>query len=78
MYSAFQVQGADTNYKMTVSGFQDSVGGTPSSGGDDLTYHSGQAFSTYDKDNDAHSSNCAVAYLGGWWYRSCHASNLNG
>ena len=46
--------------------------------GDSLTPHNGQSFSTIDKDNDVHNSNCAAVYKGAWWYKSCHESNLNG
>ena len=36
-------------------------------------------FSTYDNDNDmAYSGNCAKNWMGGWWYKSCAHSNLNG
>ena len=46
--------------------------------GDSLTFHNGQAFSTYDNDNDDDIFNCASKYQGAWWYRDCHTSNLNG
>jgi ficolin len=45
---------------------------------DSLSMHNGYAFSTKDRDNDIWSSNCAVAYKGGWWYHKCYSSNLNG
>jgi len=39
----------------------------------------GMEFSTYDKDNDLVSQlNCARLYTGGWWFRQCSTSNLNG
>ena len=43
-----------------------------------LSFHSGMRFSTKDQDNDLDSGSCAVTYKGAWWYRHCHASNLNG
>ncbi|CAH1108635.1 unnamed protein product [Psylliodes chrysocephalus] len=46
--------------------------------GDSLKYHLASKFSTKDMDQDNHVSNCAQAYLGGWWYKDCHVSNLNG
>ncbi|XP_067939474.1 uncharacterized protein [Watersipora subatra] len=43
-----------------------------------FSYHNGMPFSTKDKDNDVYGSKCAVYSHGGWWYRSCYRSNLNG
>ena len=45
---------------------------------DSLSYHKGHPFSTKDRDNDANSGQCANSYKGGWWYNTCHHSNLNG
>ncbi|EEC09738.1 ixoderin precursor, putative, partial [Ixodes scapularis] len=47
-------------------------------GSDSFSYTNGINFSTFDSDNDNHSSNCATTYKGGWWYAACHSSNLNG
>lgn len=44
--------------------------------GDSLSYHKNMTFST--KDHDTDHWNCAKRFKGGWWYKSCHFSNLNG
>jgi len=47
--------------------------------GDSLSYHLGMKFSTEDRDNDKYSyGNCAQIEKGGWWFKSCSHSNLNG
>ncbi|CAK6971148.1 microfibril-associated glycoprotein 4-like [Scomber scombrus] len=71
-YSSFSVGPEQEGYKLSFSGFKD--GGA----GPSLTEHDGQKFSTFDKDQDTHSSNCAKTYLGGWWYGECHSVNVNG
>ena len=71
-YQTFRISGPENKYRLTVSG------GT-GDGSDALAYHNGQYFSTYDRDNDGWGGgNCAYKFQGGWWYRSCHNSNLNG
>ncbi|XP_003388877.1 PREDICTED: ryncolin-1-like, partial [Amphimedon queenslandica] len=70
-YSTFKVGNADTEYKLTVSGYAGNAG-------DSLSYHNGAEFSTKDQDNDDSSGNCATAYDGAWWYKNRHLSNLNG
>ena len=73
LYSSFKVGPATAQYPLTISGFsgvtddpflKDSLNGTK--------------FSTYDRDNDSWSSNCAEHYgNGGWWFRACSAIRLN-
>uniref|UniRef100_A0A8C9XUG1 Microfibril associated protein 4 n=1 Tax=Sander lucioperca TaxID=283035 RepID=A0A8C9XUG1_SANLU len=71
-YSSFSIDSESSGYTLNVSGFTD--GGA----GDSLSYHNGQKFSTFDKDQDTHSGNCARLYLGAFWYNNCHYANPNG
>lgn len=45
---------------------------------DSMLYHDEMFFSTFDKDNDNYTANCARLRRGGWWYKYCHKANLNG
>ncbi|KAL2102881.1 hypothetical protein ACEWY4_002049 [Coilia grayii] len=76
-YTSFSISPGAINaevdgYKLHVSGFRN--GGA----GDSLSHHNGRKFSTFDKDQDAHSGNCASMYVGGFWYGECHTTNPNG
>ncbi|KAL3045971.1 hypothetical protein OYC64_004056 [Pagothenia borchgrevinki] len=71
-YSSFSVQPEASGFTLHVSGFTD--GGA----GDSLGHHNGQKFSTYDKDQDSSTGNCARTYLGAFWYNVCHHTNPNG
>ncbi|BFG04842.1 angiopoietin-related protein 7-like [Drosophila madeirensis] len=54
------------------------LGSYTGTAGDSLTYHKGQMFSTFDRDNDLSSNmKCAQHHLAGWWFKSCTQSNLN-
>ncbi|KAM9748756.1 microfibril-associated glycoprotein 4 isoform 2-T2 [Dama dama] len=66
------VSAEEDGYTLYVSGFED--GGA----GDSLSYHSGQKFSTFDRDQDLFVQNCAALSSGAFWFRSCHFANLNG
>ncbi|XP_048051127.1 microfibril-associated glycoprotein 4-like [Megalobrama amblycephala] len=72
LYSSFSVGPETDGYKLHVSGFTD--GGA----GDSLTYHNGQKFSTFDKDQDTWPKNCAKEYLGAFWHTGCHYAHPNG
>lgn len=74
-YSAFSLGGYTEKYRLSVAGYN-----TSSTVGDGLTsYHHGIPFTNYDRDNDLRDDlNCAHYYRGGWWYKGCHAVNLNG
>jgi len=70
-YSGFKLYGEAEGYKLLVSGYSGTAG-------DSLDVHNGRPFTTKDRDNDSNGSNCAQQFHGGWWYVSCHSSNLNG
>ncbi|XP_005093328.1 ficolin-1 [Aplysia californica] len=70
-YDNFTLFGEPENYRIRVSGYS----GNSSDG---LGYHNDRPFTTKDRDNDAHGTNCAAQFHGAWWYGACHNSNLNG
>ncbi len=72
-YSSFYVQDGTTKYHYMLE-----VDGYSGTAGDAMSYSNGSKFTAHNKDNDNHSSNCAVIYKGAWWYKSCYHSNLNG
>uniref|UniRef100_A0A182ISG9 Uncharacterized protein n=1 Tax=Anopheles atroparvus TaxID=41427 RepID=A0A182ISG9_ANOAO len=71
-YDDFRIGNESQRYVMS------SLGNYSGTAGDSLMFHLGSKFSTQDQDNDSHSANCAAMYHGGWWYKNCYASNLNG
>ncbi|GFS22227.1 fibrinogen related protein 12.1 [Elysia marginata] len=72
IYRKFAVGSETYRYNLTVGSYWGTAG-------DSLRYHNGQRFTTFDRDNDKYSEgNCAVDYLGAWWYENCHHANLNG
>ncbi|CAC5401526.1 Ryncolin-4,Angiopoietin-related protein 1,Ficolin-1-B,Techylectin-5A,Ficolin-2,Ryncolin-1,Tenascin-R,Fibrinogen-like protein 1,Ficolin-1,Fibrinogen C domain-containing protein 1-A,Tenascin-N,Ryncolin-3,Fibrinogen C domain-containing protein 1,Ryncolin-2,Techylectin-5B,Angiopoietin-related protein 2,Microfibril-associated glycoprotein 4,Ficolin-1-A,Tenascin,Fibrinogen C domain-containing protein 1-B,Angiopoietin-4 [Mytilus coruscus] len=71
MYDNFEVGDEKSKYKLTISDYSGNAG-------DSFTTHRGSKFTTKDQDNDVNSGNCATKFKGAWWYKSCHASNLNG
>ena len=78
-YDYFHVGTPNTNYRLTIGGYQNWGIGVA---GDSLTrIHSlnGMQFTTRDRDNDRNNGgNCAAGSRGGWWYNNCHYSILNG
>ena len=73
-YDQFSVGDEDSDYTISVSGYQ-----SASTAGDSLTYHNGQRFSTPYRDNDPwKGGNCAVYSHGPWWHYRCYYSLLTG
>ncbi|XP_059169196.1 ficolin-2-like [Physella acuta] len=69
-YSSFKLSNESLGYKLSISGYTGNAG-------DSLAWHNNHLFTTFDRDNDDGTDNCAVTFLGAWWYVSCHNSNLN-
>ena len=70
-YDKFLIGTELENYALTMGSYDGTAGNS-------LAHHNGRSFSTFDRDRDDHSSNCAATYTGAWWYGTCHESNLNG
>ncbi|XP_071795495.1 ficolin-1-A-like [Asterias amurensis] len=71
-YDSFTVADASENYMLRVEGYTGNAT-------DGLKSHQRMGFTTKDKDNDVNAvGNCAHEYPGGWWFRFCLSSNLNG
>ncbi|XP_053676420.1 angiopoietin-related protein 1-like [Anopheles nili] len=71
-YTSFKVAPATDNFRLvTLSGFSGTTGNS-------MSTSVGKTFSTFDRDSDAATLNCADASKGGWWFGACGDSNLNG
>ncbi|KAK2844440.1 hypothetical protein Q5P01_011099 [Channa striata] len=70
-YANFSVESEQKHFALSVSGYTGTAG-------DSMKYHNGRPFSTRDKDPDSLGIHCAKAYMGGWWYKNCYKTNLNG
>ena len=70
-YSSFSIGDSKSKYTLAIGGYTGNAG-------DSFARHNRMKFSTKDQDNDSWNRNCAVTFTGGWWYRDCHDSNLNG
>ncbi|XP_071943633.1 fibrinogen-like protein 1 [Antedon mediterranea] len=71
-YSHVRVGTEEYNYNLTISGYTGTAGDSLAS------IHNDKQFTTYNRDNDKRSYNCAEQYKGAWWYNNCYRSNLNG
>ncbi|XP_037684456.1 angiopoietin-related protein 7-like [Choloepus didactylus] len=71
-YSHFVLGDEVSSYRLFLGNYSGNVGH------DALLYHNNTAFSTKDKDNDNCLNKCAQLLKGGYWYKCCTDSNLNG
>ncbi|XP_059164761.1 microfibril-associated glycoprotein 4-like [Physella acuta] len=70
-YSSFQILSECNNYRLLISGYSGNYR-------DSLPAHNNMSFSTYDRDNDISSGNCAQSFHSGFWFFNCLNANLNG
>lgn len=84
-YNIFTIGDESTNFTLNVnttngvSSYNTGLSFSAAVVADALAPHSGLQFSTYDQDNDNHSTvHCANTHGGGWWYRSCIHGHLTG
>jgi ficolin len=79
MYSSFAIADESDSYRLSVNGYSGTAGDSINIVDYSALISNGMKFSTFDKDNDAAgSANCALNLKGGWWYRWCSVSDLNG
>ena len=60
----FRVEGKDEEYKVNIGGYRGNAGDSMAT----RLSANGMKFSTWDRDNDNASGNCAQRYKGGWWF----------
>ncbi|XP_032789266.1 uncharacterized protein YMR317W [Daphnia magna] len=73
-YSSFKLYSEREQYKLEIGGYTGNAGDSLN----DPWYGSNLSpFSTYNRDNDRSSLNCASMLKGGWWWKSC-GRGLNG
>ncbi|XP_071835483.1 fibrinogen-like protein 1 [Apostichopus japonicus] len=78
-FDNFGINNETDNYRLSVIGTYSGTADSRSNpDGYALRYHLARPFSTYDRDNDPWSGNCAINRHGAWWYNECAASNFNG
>ncbi|XP_041448337.1 microfibril-associated glycoprotein 4-like [Drosophila obscura] len=72
-YDDFKVGSENEDYKLK------SLGEYSGTAGDSFSYNLDMKFTTLDRDNDmSEKGNCAIAHAGGWWFKNCSRSSLNG
>ncbi|XP_063443193.1 microfibril-associated glycoprotein 4-like [Mytilus trossulus] len=70
-YQHFYIGNETSKYKINIYGYSGSAG-------DNLNYHNGMPFTTFDRDSDLDHRNCALTVNGAWWFTNCFESHLNG
>ncbi|KAH8408590.1 hypothetical protein KR215_007946, partial [Drosophila sulfurigaster] len=63
-YDDFKISDEDHGYALSLSNFKGNIW-------DAMRNHENLKFTTFDRDNDLYSANCAILYRSGWWYKKC-------
>ncbi|XP_043229461.1 fibrinogen-like protein 1 [Amphibalanus amphitrite] len=71
IYQNFSISSESDGYRLNAVNYTGNAN-------DSLTYHTGQRFSTKDRDNDDNVGNCAKGWEAPWWHKNCYKSSLNG
>ena len=71
VYKSFTIADEDSWYRVTFGEYSGTAG-------DSFTYHKNMTFATKDRGVDYLAQKCALHFRGGWWYKLCIESNLNG
>jgi len=78
-YSTFSITDEVGKYQLTVDGYSGDAGNAMMTGYHATWVSNGRMFTTVDDDNDAWvEGNCAQSTSGGWWYRECSSTLING
>ena len=78
-YGQFTVGPEPDNYRLRVHDYNPESTAGDSLQIDSYGRHDGMAFSTYDRDNDLHSTaHCAREHGCGWWFKNCHLAQPTG
>ncbi|GIY40011.1 techylectin-5A [Caerostris extrusa] len=72
LYETFWIDDENHNYTLHIQEYSGDAGDSM------ISQHNNMAFSTKEQNNGNQTKRCADKYKGGWWYNSCHFSNLNG
>ena len=70
--------GPSANYTLHLSGYNGNVGVDLMNFNYPDWKANGMMFSTFDRDNDITTTNCADRYHGAWWHAGCGLAHLNG
>ena len=71
-YQEFRVDGPEDNYRLHIGQGEGTTGTN-----DAMAHNNNRPFSTYDRDNDAWSRNCALERKGAWWHGGCTNTSPN-